>query len=604
MPHSNHAISREKDAQAEWMRRLSTPGTILIASEGNSRIPRWRCYHDPEAILAAHSLDEVRPTLREVDRQIELGRHVCGQIAYEAAPGIDAALKTHEKVGNLPLVWFGVYQRPVFLETLPELPGIDYFVGNWRASLSSEDFQSDFQKIRRWLHRGESYQVNHTLRFRAPFAGNAYALFLAIFRRQPTLYSAFLNLGEYQVASVSPELFFQSHDGEVTCRPMKGTRACETTWGNASRELDAELRLSEKDRAENVMIVDMIRNDLGRIAEAGSVRCDELFAIEHHPTVVQMTSTLRCRSDASFSECLGVLFPCSSVTGAPKVRTMEIIEQLEPSPRGVYTGAIGMANREEGIRMSVAIRTACVDRQNRQVEYGSGAGIVWDSEADREYEEIGTKARIVTESTTSFQLLETMRYGNARYFLLQEHLGRLETSARYFGFSCSREKILRDLLHFAETLPAGRHRVRLLLHRSGKLHLTSRRLETPHRRNRWEVRLAPWPVDRDNPFLRHKTTRRELYQNLQQSVSPCDEVLLHNQDGELTEGCISNLVLRLEGRLVTPTRESGLLDGTLRRALLDRGRIVEQVLRREDLESADAFWMINSVRGFQPARLI
>jgi para-aminobenzoate synthetase/4-amino-4-deoxychorismate lyase len=603
MENPHEAVREGRDSKAEWLRRLELPGTLLMAGHARAGATQWQCFHSPEAVLAAYQHEEVVPMLEKVDRCIEEKKYVCGQIAYEAAPALDAAYQTKRPDGHFPLVWFGVYSQPLILENLPDLPGCDFYTSRWKPSLSSEEFQNDFQAIRDYLRAGETYQVNHTLRFRSPFVGNAFALFLELYRKQPTPYAAFLNLGAYQICSVSPELFFEYRNGEITCRPMKGTRANHQA-GFAPEQIAEKLNLSEKDRAENVMIVDMIRNDLGRLAEDASVVTSDLFAVEHYPTVVQMTSTIRCRARVSFSECIRALFPCSSVTGAPKVRTMEIIGQLEKAPRGVYTGAIGMAHPKNGIRMNVGIRTACVDRKKKQAEYGSGAGIVWDSRCDQEYREIETKARIVTDLAPDFQLLETMRLRNHRYFLLAEHLDRLDRSAKFFGFAMPRAVVLDQLKRFAASLENGRHRVRLLLHRDGEISLTAQPIESLKGVDHWRIRLAPWPVDRENPFLLHKTTRREVYRKIQQQVKDCEEVVLFNQEGQLTEGCFTNLVLRRGGRLVTPARESGLLDGTLRRMLIRRGKIEERLLYFDDLKNADAVWMINSVRGFRPARWV
>lgn len=391
----------------------------------------------------------------------------------------------------------------------------------------------------------------------------------------------------------------------------------------ASRD---ELAASEKDRAENTMIVDMIRNDLGRIARPGSVETPSLFDIEEHPTLWQMTSTVRCQSDASLPEILAATFPCASITGAPKIQSMKIIRDLEERPRGLYTGAIGRFTAEEA-RFSVAIRTAQVDLEQNRVEYGCGGGIVWDSHETSELAECYTKAEVITQETSTFELLETMLYRGSDYFLLAGHLDRLATSARFFAYPFDRQACERRLRELARELQGKRSRIRLLLASDGQLRLEAASCPREARRT-WKLCLAREPVDSANPFLYHKTTRRDVYryaikqaadqvasqvsltssenENIaseSENRNTFDDVLLFNEHDEITESTIANLLVRIDDRLYTPPIESGLLGGTFRQALITRGHIREKSLSIEDLATADELFLINSVRGILRATL-
>ncbi|HXT21747.1 MAG TPA: aminotransferase class IV, partial [Thermoanaerobaculia bacterium] len=328
-----------------------------------------------------------------------------------------------------------------------------------------------------------------------------------------------------------------------------------------------------------------------------------------YDTVWQLTSTVVARSDAPLSSLFAALFPSASVTGAPKASTMGLIAELEGEPRGVYTGAIGWAGPHGRARFNVAIRTVWIDRERGIAEYGTGGGVTWDSRADAELAEAGLKARVLAARPRTFRLLETMRWSPRGYFLLAEHLARLAASARHFGFHWSESRVRAALEDLARTLSPRPHRVRLLVARDGAVAVEAEPLQpTPRlaegRRVPLRVALAPTPVDAADPLLFHKTTERTIYEAARAALPGCDDALLWNRDGELTESTVANLVLRLDGELVTPPLSSGLLPGTFRARLLARGRLVERVVRREDLARATGLWLVNSVRGWMPAELV
>ncbi|HEX2187403.1 MAG TPA: chorismate-binding protein, partial [Longimicrobiaceae bacterium] len=421
-------------------------------------------------------------------------------------------------------------------------------------------------------------------------------------RGQRSAYCALLRLGATSVVSASPELFFRWADGELELRPMKGTRP-RGRWEEEDEALAAELAASPKERAENLMIVDLLRNDAGRVSEWGSVRVPRLFETERYETVHQLTSTVRSRvlPGAGLTDVLRALFPCGSVTGAPKVRTMQLIRELEPGPRGVYTGAVGFVSPGETV-FSVAIRTLLVDRERGRAELGVGSGITWDADAAAEYRECLDKARFAAAPAADFELLETLLHEpGGGFFLLDGHLERMASSARRFGFRWDAERA-RAALHGAVS-GDGPLRVRLLLARDGGTRVETHPL-APEPAGPARVALSARPVDSRDPFLHHKTTRREVYTTRAAERPDCDDVILVNERGEVTESTLASVVARLDGALWTPPREAGLLPGVFRRHLLESGEIRERTLRPEDLRAAEELWLVNSVRRWRRAVLV
>ncbi len=385
---------------------------------------------------------------------------------------------------------------------------------------------------------------------------------------------------------------------------MKGTVARELTQ-TADIKQAQWLQQSEKNRAENVMIVDMIRNDIGRVAELGSVRAPELFTVERYPTLWQMTSVVTGQSDASITEILKALFPCASITGAPKVSTMQIIADLETEPRQLYTGCIGFMAPERQAQFNVAIRTAVIDKQSKEAMYGVGGGIVWDSRSGNEYHECQVKARILADRRPAFQLLETMLWTPEEgIFLLNEHLGRLADSADYFGFPLNRANLQAQLANQTKNLLNGRYKIRLLLDELGQIILETIPLPVQQAEGVLRIGVADKPVSSSNLFLYHKTTNRAVYEQARASRPDCDEVLLWNERGEITEASIANVVVILDGKWVTPAVRSGLLAGTFRQYLLENGEVEVRVIQLEDLARAEDIYLINAVQGWRRAELV
>jgi para-aminobenzoate synthetase/4-amino-4-deoxychorismate lyase len=498
-------------------------------------------------------------------------------------------------------VWFGLYPsiqqlRSEDLSTGGELPE-----GAWEADISQARYLKAIEQIKAAIARGDTYQVNYTYRLRSRLHAPAWPIFASLASAHAAPYAAFVETEEWAVCSISPEMFFTLEGNTLSSRPMKGT-AQRGLLNEDDLAMGTWLQNSEKNRAENVMIVDMARNDLGRIARTGSVRVPDLFRVEKYPTVWQMTSLVQAETDARMAEIFAALFPAASITGAPKIRTMEIIAELENSPRQLYTGTIGYFTAERKAQFNVAIRTLLIDKRNGRAEYGTGGGIVWDSQADSEWEETRTKARILHEEPQKFDLLETMRWDpEDGWFLIDLHLTRLGRSAEYFDYAYD-EDTVRGALHEAEARFAPEaQRVRLTLKPNGRTRIEHTPLNPMPRY--WKVGLARTPVDAENRFLYHKTAHRVIYENAMAECPGCQDALLFNREGELTESCIANLFLEIEGELLTPPGEAGLLPGIYREWLLALGRATEQTLRIEDLRRAERVWLANSVRGMWEAQV-
>ncbi len=555
----------------------------------------------PLRVMVAQDLAEVPGVIAEAEHHVHHGGWAVGSVAYEAAPAFDAAFVVRPPAGPWPLAVFALYDRPD--ESLAEGPPGHCECGHWRPAASRENVIAAVETIRQGIAAGDYCQVNLTTSLRCAFAGEPVALFAALRQAQPEGYCAFLDAGAWQVLSVSPELFFDwQADGTLTTRPMKGTAPRED---DAKRDSEAarQLAASEKERAENLMIVDLLRNDLARVAVTGSVRVPRLFDIEALPTAWQMTSTVQAttRPGTRLAGVFGALFPCGSVTGAPKVAAMQAIARLESEPRGVYCGAVGILRPGGHATFNVAIRTVAIDRQHGLAECGVGSGITFDSAAEDEYAEWMVKRRFLLRATATFQLLETLRLEDGTYWLLPRHLARLREGAAHFGFPCDAARVQAALDDVAAEHAKGAWRVRLLLDRQGRASAECFPLE-PSPADAVVV-LAESAVESDEEFLRHKTTERTAYERHQPPAGAFD-TLLWNGKGEITEFTRGNVVVELDGRRVTPPSACGLLPGILRAELLARSEIAEAHVPREALARATALWFINGVRGWVPVRLL
>jgi para-aminobenzoate synthetase/4-amino-4-deoxychorismate lyase len=585
----------------------------------NPRTGRWLVLSRRVRTIRARSLSEVVPALRAVAQAVEQEKlFAAGYVAYEAAPAFDAALRVHAP-DPFPLLAFDLYRTASETDALPAGRAVMPPTAPWHPDITPEEYGRSFRTIRAAIRAGDTYQVNYTHRLHAPAVRDPWGLFTALVGDEPPPYAAFLDLGAWQVCSASPELFFRLEGDRLETRPMKGT-AARGRWPAEDRRRAAELRRSVKNRAENVMIVDMARHDLSRIAVTGSVRADPLFTVERYPTLWQMISTVQCRTRAPLDKIFEALFPAASITGAPKTRTMAIIRAVEPSPRHVYCGAIGFLAPGRCAQFSVAIRTVLVDRRRGRMEYGVGGGIVWDSRCRREEAECAVKVRVLQPQPQPFELLETLRWTPGEgIWLLDEHLRRLRGSIAYFGFRVDVRHVQDELNDFVAKLAAGcgasggralplesapvppaPQRLRLLVARDGGVRIEAAPLPAAAPGS---ITVAADPVDETNPFLFHKTTRRDVYAGALRQRPGSTDVLLWNRRGEVTESTIANVLVTINGRLCTPPLRCGLLPGTARADLLRRGEVRERVITLDELRRSPAIYLVNSVRGRWPVRL-
>ncbi len=666
-----HSLPAELYALVE-----STPGTVLLecASPAAPALPldsapfpqpclHTRLFTAPLRILTANQPADLAPLFAEIESAVAAGLFAAGYFAYECGSFFEPTANLRPSPPNQPAThpsaWFGIYDR-VYLfdhctgafldgdpppltgfraattsdETAPE-PSIESII-----AVTREQYAQRIEAIHEWIRSGDVYQLNFTIPIQLHAPGSPAALYQRLRTRQPAPYCAFLHTSSNRrILSFSPELFFHLEDtGEtrrITTRPMKGTAPRGRTTREDSDQADW-LRNDPKNRAENVMIVDLLRNDLGRLCHYGSVRTQDLFAIERYPTLLQMTSTVtgELRPQVNFQQIFRALFPCGSITGAPKVRAMQLLSQIEDQPRGVYTGAIGFFSARESV-FSVAIRTLEFDGENGKI--GVGSGIVIDSDPASEFRECQLKAEFLTSSPhtppDSFSLVETLLWHNG-YPLLELHLNRLQDSSHYFQFPFNRDETKAALqahansfAHFqqaeipkklcapsiphllAEWVGEGKshpptlsYKVRLLLDNNGALQITSEPIgpnSTPVR-----VCISPQRIDLQDPMYFHKTTHRPLYTEALKAATQAgfDDVLFLNQRGEITEGAIHNVFVEKDGRWFTPPIECGLLPGVHRRHVMEtHPNAEEEILHIEDLRQADSIYLCNAVRSLRQA---
>jgi len=532
-------------------------------------------FDSPARELRANNISEVLSVLDFAERESKAGAYVAVMLSYEAAPAFDSVFAVHEP-SDFPLAWAAAFDSAKDLAASEAR----LFSNSWAPHVSRAEYDDAVIRIKELIAAGDTYQVNYSFPLTASFNGDAYAWYRTLCEAQGAQYSAYIDLGRYQVLSLSPELFFERQGDRVVTKPMKGTMR-RGRWAAEDRELAQRLLQSTKDRAENVMIVDLLRNDLGKVSIPGTVHVSSLFELERFETVWQMTSTVEStlNEGTSLADLMTALFPCGSITGAPKIRTMQIIRELERFPRGAYTGAIGLLKPGGDSVFNVAIRTVVIDTEARRATFGVGGGVTIDSTAESEYEECLVKRRFLNSPAIDFQLFESMLLEDGEYFLLAEHLERMRNSADYFGFRFSEEKIRQTLQNVSAP---GAVKVRLTLWKDGRIETQVSQLK-PATDQR--VRLAVTPVDSSDRFLFHKTTRRDF---------SSDDVVYWNERGEVTESSIANIVLAVDGGLYTPPITSGLLAGTFRNHLLSQGMIKERVIMVDELQKE--FFLINSVR--------
>ncbi len=579
-------------------------------------------YRDPVEIIQVFTPDQVEAGLAVLQGAAGRGLHGAGYLSYELGyllePSLSALFaerKSGLASGGMPLMWIGLFaSRQSFpSREFEEFFAIDddahYRVGEVSPSIGRERYLDDVARIKEYLIAGDVYQVNYTFDLHFDFTGDGLAFYRDLRRKQKAAHGAIIWTPDFKVLSASPEMFVHIDERHIKARPMKGTlpRSVDLKQDQIAK---LEFRKDSKTQAENLMIVDLLRNDIGRIAEIGSVKVTDLFQIETYPTLHQMTSTIEAtlRDDITVRDVIAQTFPCGSVTGAPKVRAMEIIHELEARQRGVYTGSIGAFDADGAVHFNVAIRTVCLQGEGfREGVMGIGSAIIYDSDNQAEYEECLLKAKFLHDPARRFRLLETLLWHHEDgLVLLYYHLKRLSNSARYFGFVCQRDAV-EEALHGVEK-PVGHDlRIRLLLDEYGEIEVQAFALEPTEPESVLRCVLWADPVDSANVFLYHKTTERQMFEDALSHVQQyldAQEVLFINQRGELTEASRSNIFIERGNIILTPPVSCGLLDGTLRQKLLADGLydgmpVRQSVLYPDDLISCDAIYLGNSVRGMQ-----
>lgn len=560
-------------------------------------VPLRCAFGTPQQTLVAHTPAQVRPLLEAVHALAQQGCWCVGYLRYEAGVAFDPALAVHEADG--PLAWFGVYDAP---QAWPEAESGGTAVLQWHEGLSRPAFDHGMSEIHRAIADGELYQLNYTAPLHGVLTGAPRDLFMALQRAQPGGYAAFIDSGDEQVLSVSPELFFDWDGERILTRPMKGT----APRGNTPEDdaaLAAQLRASPKERAENVMIVDLIRNDLSRVAQPFSVTVPHLFRLEALPSVWQMTSDVEActRPDTTLADVFAALFPCGSITGAPKVSAMRMIKAVETGPRGVYCGAVGVVRPGGAATFNVAIRTVTV--QGNEARCGIGSGITADATAEGEWQEWRHKRAFLARASQPFELLETLALADGTLRDAPAHLARLARAAAHFGYPLNTAQVEACLSALVLAHGQGLWRVRLRLDARGQAQAQAYVMEaTP---TPVKLVLAPTAFEEaGSEFVRFKTTRRAHYDAWAPTESGVFDTLLWNRHGELTECTRGNVAVQLDGRWVTPPLHCGLLDGIGRARCLREGRLVEAVVRVEDLPRATGLAFVNSLRGWLGAVLV
>ena len=571
------------------------PGFALLRDRSS-----WRLYQNPLKLLVATETESLTDTLRRVEEHVRSGGEAAALLRYEGGYALEPRLRPLLKRVSGPLACFGLYEKSAILPTFPLSIPNDVAIERLRGAVTREHYCGQIATIRRLIEAGEVYQINFTTRVHFAMRRSAWELFSTLFRSHPVPYAAFFNAGDEQIVSLSPELFFRIEQGFITVRPMKGTAPRGRTLQEDVACAEA-LRRDIKNRAENVMIVDLMRNDLGRICRLGSVKTPKLFEVERYPSLWQMTSTVEGQlvEGCSIEAIVRALFPSGSVTGAPKIRAMEHIAQLETSERGTYTGAIGFFAPDRAC-FNVAIRTATLRDQSGTM--GVGGGITYSSSAAAEWDECQWKAAFLTQRQPEFQILETMYWGG-EYRHLEDHIARMKESAEYFDFCFDERKVRRALQDLAARLPSAPQRLRMTLTQEGTVKLQHQEY-VDERFGR--VRISTRTVSRSDRFLFHKTTNRQLYDDewVAARNAGCDDALFFNEKGELTEGARHNVFVVKDGVWRTPPISCGLLAGTGRAQILrEQVEACQAILTLDDLLHADGIYLCNSVRGIYPVAL-
>ncbi len=599
---------------------IETSETVLlfISTYGENQGNPLFCFFNPRTIITTNIYEEIDRKISEIDAWVQAGCWVAGFITYEAGYSFENFYFKKPDL-SLPLLWFGVFDKPISIENrlIPTLNWLKncadtytYTLTDKVSGITEDQYITAVDKIKSYISQGDIYQANFTFHRYFSFTGSPFGLFCDLHNYQKVGYSAYISLPEHTLVSMSPELFFEIQDGAITVKPMKGTIK-RGLWPEQDLLMRKKLLNSAKNRAENIMIVDLLRNDLGKFCKTGSITPSKIFEILRYETLFQMISTISAELPEEYrhSDIFKKMFPSGSVTGAPKIRAMEIIRELEAEPRGIYTGSIGYISPNGHSQFNVAIRTLQIDRNTGKTAMGIGSGIVADSNPKQEYEECLLKSYFLKNRPANFSLIETMLWENGSIFLEKYHLRRLSMSADHFGFQYDERNVITSLNELTSKFEEShRYKIRLLMDKYGVIKLEKIKLKViPEFEERY-IKLSHNKTCSDNIYLYHKTTLRDLYTAEHQSCRQHGfyDVIFMNEHGHITEGTISNLFIKNEDCYFTAPVESGLLNGTFRQFFIDSHpeTVYEKIIKFDDLIHADAIYLTNAVAGMVEVKLI
>ncbi|MDE2424081.1 MAG: aminodeoxychorismate synthase component I [Betaproteobacteria bacterium] len=539
-------------------------------------------FSNPTKIIHAINNEDFKDGLKAVEEEQLKGNYVVGFLSY------DLALTGYQLL-------FGVFTSPTYVNPATlSLPLVK--LSQWTLSEDIDRYSEKIQRIKNHIKNGDCYQINYTIRANSELiSGDALSLYHQLVDCQAAKYSAYIEHNHFTVLSFSPELFFTQYQHSIQTKPMKGTKPLHDTE-TLNQQINS-LKESSKNQSENVMIVDLLRNDLSKIAKKGSVKTSNLFMVEPYQDILQMTSTISADllEEISFHHIIEALFPCGSITGAPKKKVMEIIGELEDTPRGLYCGAIGYLAPNNQSLFNVAIRTIIHDKANNQLTYGVGSGVTYDSDAFDEYEEINNKIRFLSQEKP-LSLFETVYLHHGSCLFWNKHFDRLTASAKALNFILPNDQHYKSISDLYPAIKDGRYRGKFIYHKNGIARWEIYNL--PHHLDHYPVTFARAPIQSKDIRINHKTTDRSLYDELLDKDGQFFDVILWNEREEITEFTKGNIVIDINGQLLTPPQQSGLLPGVLRSHLLENTLIKEKVLYFDDVINADTLWLINSLRGW------
>ena len=556
-------------------------------------------FNNPEEIISITSLNELELGLNRIDELADQDKFILSLLDYEAGYLFEEKLQNFI-TDNKTLMRFLVFDSSEVDKIASNEISFDpfeqdYKINDFQLNETERNYLNKIYKIKEYIKQGDTYQVNYTLKGKFNFKGEILDFVQNLIFNQSTQYSAFINYGNEFVISISPELFFSTNGYKISTRPMKGTIKRGINLEDDSFRAE-ELRNSKKDKAENIMIVDLLRNDIGKISKTNSVNVDSIYDVEKYETIFQLTSKVHgILESKKYSKIISNLFPCGSITGAPKIRTMKIINELENEKRGLYTGAIGFIHKDNSV-FNVAIRTISIDKKTSNGEIGLGSGIVWDSNAEDEFNEVSLKSNFLVNPDKYFEIFETMLLEDGKIFLLDNHINRIEKAADYFLFKFNKNLVLEKLNSSINNLDSNhKFKIKLVLTKSGEIRLDINKIETSILKR---AVISSNKINKKNRFQYFKTTNRELYDSefTFYRMKNYFDVIYFNEFNELAEGSISNIFIRSKDIWKTPSIDSGILNGTYRNKFISENNVIETCISKEELLNSDEILLTNSLR--------